>query len=263
MNKNFFSVMFFLSLVAQPAYLWSGMVDQFFVDAWRVIKPEWSTGSKQVTEYKKNGHSQPGEYELAYGESKKDGEESKPYLMGGWYDLLRAKMAQMEEGEDVSVWLSGLSEVGKKPVQFTLKGDGGDRHYAVDVNGMVFFADDTGGLREVPTKESLKYIGLQNGNGAPMFVLNSSSKFAEKSTKMEHEDQTQEKQKSMRSFQSLYRFKRDTNLCGCYIFMKPYRIACVAGITFGAYKLFQKLRIAERFLKPNTHGLEADELDAP
>jgi hypothetical protein len=137
------------------------------------------------------------------------------------------------------------------------------RHYFIDLKGDVFFAEqEDGGLLEVNAEERFEFEGLQDGNSAPIYRVHHSENILEKLDEITHEAQTAEKVEKMRFFTSLYSFKRDTKLAGCYLFMKPYAIAWAAGVMFGTYKLFKKLGIYERFLKPNTHGLKEDALDS-
>ena len=95
-----------------------------------------------------------------------------------------------------------------------------------------------------------------------MYAIHRSEKLVKGIERISHEKQTEEKLQKMYFLQSLYKLKRNTNLFGCYVFMKPYALAWVAGLSFGAYKLYKKLGIYEKFLKPNTQNLAADELDS-
>lgn len=274
MNKKLFSVLMLLSFVAQSAHAYCGWVARSakFVadgasDIFQVLKPELRTGSKIVPEYEKGEDGQPGKFELAHW-VKKVGEKNEPHVVE-FSDLEKAVEEMPDDAKNKKEYQSSLQvfkEVKRdgKAKRALGRFDFDDMLYVVDLNGAVFCLNEGGdGLREADP--GLQYLGLIGGNGPPSYVLHTCSKYLEKIKLVTHEEQTGEKQNNMHFdfFRSLRGFKRDTKLLGCYVFMKPYALVCAAGLTFGAYKLYEKLEIYEKFLKPNTHGLEADELDTP
>ncbi|TET33949.1 hypothetical protein E3J61_03450 [Candidatus Dependentiae bacterium] len=272
MNKKLFSVLILLFFVAQPAHAYCGWVARSarFVadgasDIFQVLKPELRTESKLVPEYKKGENGQPGKFEHAH-QVKKVGEKKESWVVE-FSDLEKAVEAMVDDEENKEEYQSRLrvfkeAKRAGKAKKALGPFDFGNMLYVVDLNGAVFCLNEVGdGLREAdPGLQSLGPIG----NGPPVFVLHTCSKFLEKIKFVTYEEQTNAKQDAMRFgfLKSLRGFKRDTKLLGCYVFMKPYALACAAGLTFGAYKLYEKLEIYEKFLKPNTHGLKEDELDS-
>jgi len=270
-NKKLFSVLILLSFVAQSAHAYFGWVSRpaKFVsdgasDIFQVLKPELRTGSKFVPKYKKGSDGQPGKFEHAH-YVKKVGEKNEPHVVE-FSDLEVAveAMADSRVKEEYQSRLQVFKEAkraGKaKKALGSFDFDG--MPYGVDLNGAVFCLSEEGRLREADP--GLQCLGPIGGNGPPAYVLHICSKFLREIRSVTHEEQTEEKKSNMRFdfFRSLRGFKRDTKLLGCYVFMKPYALACAAGLAFGAYKLYEKLEIYEKFLKPNTHGLKEDELDS-
>ncbi len=276
MNKKLFSVLIILLFfVAQPAHAYCGWVARsakFFADGasdiFQVLKPELRTGSKLVPEYEKGENRQPGKFEHAH-QVKKVGEKKESWVVE-FSDLEKAVEAMVDGAKNREEYQSRLqvfkeAKRAGKAKKALGRFDFDGMLYSVDLNGAVFCLNEGGdGLREADP--GLQSLGLIGGNGPPVYVLHTCSKFLKKKRSVSHEEQTEEKQDAMHFgfLKSLRGFKRDTKIkrLGCYVFMKPYALACAAGLTFGAYKLYEKLEIYEKFLKPNTHGLKEDELDS-
>ncbi len=272
MNKKLFSVLILLSFVAQSAQAYCGWVSRSarFVadgasDIFQVFKPELRTGSAEVFEYEKGADGQPGKFERAH-QVKKVGEKNEPQVVE-FPDLEKKVEAMVDRAENKREYQQRLltfreakraGEANKPLGRF----DVGDVSYVVDLNGAVFCLNEDK-LRE--GNPGLEFSGLQGGNGSPEYVVHACSKFLGEIRSVTHEEQTSEKQANMRFafLKSLRGFKRDTKLLGCYVFMKPYAFVCAAGLAVGTYKLYEKLDIYEKFLKPNAHGLKEDELDTP
>ncbi len=272
MNKKLFSVLILLSFVAQSAcayFDWVSSSARFVADGasdiFQVFKPELRTESKLVPEYTQNADGQPGKFERAQ-QVKKVGEKNEPYVVA--FSDFEKEVEAMVDGRAKKSHKSRLqvfkeAKRAGKAKKALGRFDVGDVSYVVDLNGAVFCLNEGGGgLREADPGQ--QFLGLIGDNGPPAYVLHTCSKFLKKIRSVSYEEQTNAKQDAMRFgfLKSLRGFKRDTKLLGCYIFMNPYALACAAGLTFGAYKLYEKLEIYEKFLKPNTHGLKEDELDS-
>lgn len=264
MNKKFFSILV-LSLVVQRAHPWCGWVKQGIrglSDIYQVVKPEWRTTERKEYIHKSTQYQRAclrGEIPVTQGMLDKlkaaqqptvteGGKEESEELRKEKNEIARLEKLPHDQGgrifsADTSDNKVVVSDVGKKDGE---KGKEG----AIKVRVFAMPADEPDIHRKVEGDTRILEVRWK-------------SPFIEQVDCISYEAQTQEKivQMHFDFFKSWRKCKRDTNLFGCYVFMKPYALAWATVMTFGAYKLYKKLGIYEKFLKPNTHGLEEDALD--